>query len=154
SSIASKQQAADQMPAIHLAERIELDQAPRVSGRGKMIAGGILVLHEALKPVHEPPPERLAAKERPIVELGTIGQGEAREEVSPIKQAGLLESASVAGVLEQMRADLQFYRGRPAHAGAVCLENMLAERQLDAMKYSPQSRKRSLARAVGPQQRG
>ena len=83
-SIAGKQEAADQMPTIHLAQRIELDKASGVSCRGKMFAGGILVLHEAFQPMHEPPPERLAAKERPIVELGTIGQREAREEVTPI----------------------------------------------------------------------
>jgi len=76
--------------------------------------------------MHQPPPERLAAKERPIVELGTIGQREAGEEVTPIAQAGFLESASVAGALEQMRVDLQFDRRRPPHAGAVGLENMLA----------------------------
>src|SRR5882757_1507238 len=104
-SIAGKQQAADQMPTIYLAQRIELDKASRVSCRGKMFAGGILVLHQAFQPMHEPPPERLAAKERPIVELGTIGQGEAREEVTPIEQAGFLERAPVAGVLEQMRTD-------------------------------------------------
>ena len=83
-SIAGKQEAADQMPTIHLAQRIELDKASRVSRRGKMFAGGILVLHEAFQPVHEPSPERLAAIERPIVELGTIGQREAGEEVTPI----------------------------------------------------------------------
>src|SRR6185369_17237704 len=45
-SIAGQQQAADQMPSVHLAVRIELDQPSRVRSRGKMIAGGILVLHE------------------------------------------------------------------------------------------------------------
>ncbi len=83
-SIAGKQEAADQMPTIHLAQRIELDKACRVSSRGKMFTGGILVLHEAFQPLHEPPPQRLAAIERRIVELGTIGQGEARQEVAPI----------------------------------------------------------------------
>src|SRR3954469_2110329 len=83
-SIAGKQEAADQMPTIHLAQRIEFDKTSRVSGRGKMFAGGILVLHEAFQPMHEPPPERLAAIECPIVELGTIGQRESREEVTPI----------------------------------------------------------------------
>src|SRR5450755_667758 len=112
------------MPAIHLAQRIEFDKAYRVSCRGKMFAGGILDLHEAFQPMHEPPPQRLAAIERPIVELGTIGQREAREEVTPIAQAGLLESASVAGALEHMRVDLQFNRRRPPHAGAICFEDM------------------------------
>ena len=153
-SIAGKQEAADQIPTIHLAQRVEFDQASRVSCRGKMFAGGILVLHEAFQPMHEPPPERLAAKERPIVELGTIGQREAREEVTPIAQAGFLEIASVAGALEQMRVDLQFDRRRPPHAGAVGLENMLAERKLDAMKHAPQSRAGGLAGTLGPQQRG
>ena len=105
-SIACKQQAADQMPTIHLAQRVEFDQASRVSCRGKMFAGGVLVLHEAFQAMHEPPPERLAAIERPVVELGTIGQRETREEVTPIAQAGLLEIASVAVALEQMRVDL------------------------------------------------
>ena len=122
-SIAGKQQAADQVPAIHLAQRIELDEAPRVSRRGKMFAGGILVLHQPFQPMHEPPPERLAAIERPIVELGTIVQRKACEKITPIAQAGFLESASVAGALEQMRVDFQFDRRRPAHAGAVGLEN-------------------------------
>ncbi len=52
-SISGQQEAADQMPAIHLAERIELNQASRMSCRRKMLAGGILVLHEALKPTPE-----------------------------------------------------------------------------------------------------
>src|SRR5882724_3892275 len=153
-SIAGKQEAADQIPTIHLAQRIELDKASRVSCRGKMFAGGILVLHEAFQPMHEPPPERLAAKERPIFEFGTIGQSEAREEVSPIAQAGFLEIAFVAGALEQMRVDLQFDRRRPPHTGAVGLENMLAERKLDAMKHAPQSRAGGVAGTLGPQQRG
>jgi hypothetical protein len=119
-----------------------------------MFAGGILVLHEAFQPMHEPPPQRFAAIERPIVELGTVGQGKAREEVTPIAQAGLLESAVVAGALEQMRVDLQLNRGRPPHALAVGFENRLAERQLDAMKHAPQSRAGGLARTLGPQQRG
>jgi len=88
----------------------------------------------------QPPPERFAAIEGPIVELGTIAQREAREEVTPVAYAGILESASVAGVLEQKRIDLQFDRWRPPHAGAVGLENMLAERKLDRMKHAPQSR--------------
>src|SRR3981189_397780 len=142
------------MPTRPLAQRIELDKGPGVSCRGKIFAGGILVLHEAFQPMHEPPPERLAAKERPIVELGTIGQREAREEVTPIAQAGFLESASVAGALEQMRVDLQFDRRRPPHAGAVGLENMLTERKLDAMKNAPQSRAGGVAGTLGPQQRG
>src|SRR6266481_4037422 len=153
-SIAGKQETADQMPTIHLAQRIELDKASRVSCRGKMFAGGILVLHEAFQPMHEPPPERLAAKERPIIELGTIGQREAREEVTPIAQAGFLEIASIAGALEQMRVDLHLMIRRPPHAGAVGLENMLAERKLDAMKHAPQSRAGGVAGTLGPQQRG
>src|SRR4051812_19677607 len=100
--------------------------------------------------MHEPPPQRLAAKERPIVELGTIGQREARQEVTPIAQAGFLESALVASALEHMRVDLQLDRRGPAHAVAVGLENMLAERKLDAMKRAPQSRAGGLARAFGP----
>jgi hypothetical protein len=83
-SIAGKQEAADQMPTIHLAQRIEFDKACRVSRRGEMVAGGILVLHQAFQRLHEPPPERLAAIERPVLELGTIGQSEAREEVAAI----------------------------------------------------------------------
>src|SRR6516225_5034624 len=105
-SIAGKQETADQMPTIHLAQRIELDKAASVSCRGKMFAGGILVLHEAFQAMHEPPPERFAAKERPILEFGTIGEAEARDEVSPITLAGFLEGASVTGTLEQMRIDL------------------------------------------------
>ena len=142
------------MPAIHLAQRIELDQASRVSGCGKMFAGGIVVLHQAFQPMHQPPPQRLAAIERPIVELGTIAQREAREEVTPIAQAGLLEIAAIAGTLEQMRIDLQPDRRRPPHAFAVGLENRLAERKLDAMKHAPQSRAADVAWALGPQQRG
>ena len=46
----------DQMPAIDLAERIELDQASRMHRCGKMVAGCILVLHETLQRVHQPPP--------------------------------------------------------------------------------------------------
>jgi hypothetical protein len=53
-----------------------------------------------------------------------------------------------------MRVDLQFDRRRPPHAGAVGLENMLAERKLDAMKHAPQSRAGGLAGTLGPQQRG
>ena len=121
-----------------------------VSRRGKMFAGGVLVLHQAFQPMHEPPPECLAAKERPIAELGTIGQREAREEVTPIAQAGVLERAPVAGAFEQMRIDLQLDRRRPPHAGAVGLENLLAEGELDAMKQAPQSRAGGLAGALGP----
>lgn len=153
-SIAGKQEAANQMPAIHLAQRVELDKACRVSRRGKMFAGGILVLHEAFQPLHEPSPERLAAIERPIVELGTISQREAREEVAPVEQAGFLERASVAGALEELRIDLQLDRHRPSHAGVVGLEDVLPERRLDAVKQAPQSRAGGLAGTLGPQQRG
>ncbi len=153
-SVAGQQQAADQIPAIHLAQRIELDQASGMSGRGKMIAGGIAVLHKAFQRVHEPPPQRLAAIEHPIVELGAISQREAGEEVGTIEPAGLFEIAAVAGALEQMRVDRQFDRRRPAHAGAVGFENGLAERKLDAMKRAAQSRAGGVARALRPQQRG
>src|ERR1700682_3947520 len=53
-----------------------------------------------------------------------------------------------------MRVELQFDRRRPPHAGAFGLENMLAERKLDAMKHAPQSRAGGLAGTLGPQQRG
>src|SRR6185312_9521106 len=106
------------------------------------------------QPMHEPPPERLAAIERPIVELGTIVQRKACEKITPIAQAGFLESASVAGALEQMRVDFQFDRRRPAHAGAVGLENAPTRRQLDAMKQAPQSCASGLAGRLRPQQRG
>src|SRR6202521_5012285 len=53
-----------------------------------------------------------------------------------------------------MRVDLQFDRRRPPHAGAVGLENRLAERKLDAMKHAPQSRPGGVAGTLGPQQRG
>src|SRR3954453_1305065 len=149
-SIAGKQEAADQMPTIHLAQRIELDKASRVSCRGKMFAGGILVLHEAFQSMHQPPPQRLAAIERPIVELWTIAQGEAREEIAPIAQASLLEIAALAGALEQMRVHLQLDRRRPSHAVAVGLEDMVTERQLDAVKHAPQARAAGLTRALGP----
>src|SRR4029077_5042632 len=75
-------------------------------------------------------------------------------EVPPIVQAGFLESAAVAGALEQMRVDLQFDFRRPPHAGALGLENFLAERALDAVKQAPQSRAGGLAGTLGPQQRG
>ena len=68
-----------------------------------MISGGILVLHQAFEPMREPSPQRLAAKERPVLELGTIVQREAGEEVAFVAEAGLLEIAAVAGPLEQMR---------------------------------------------------
>src|SRR5262249_15998186 len=101
------------MAAVHFAQRIELDQASRVSGGGQTFPRRILALHEALQPMHEPPPQRLAAKERPIFEFETITQREACEEVAAIGQASFLESAPVAGVLEQMRVDLEFDRRRP-----------------------------------------
>src|ERR1700686_1588725 len=53
-----------------------------------------------------------------------------------------------------MRGDLQFDRRRPPHAGAVGLENMLAERELDAVKHAAQSRAGGVARTLRPQQRG
>src|SRR3984893_19026511 len=53
-----------------------------------------------------------------------------------------------------MRVDLKFDRGRPPHAGAVGLENRLAERELDAMKHAPQSRAGGVAGTLGPKQRG
>ena len=125
-----------------------------MGGCGKIVAGGIPVLHETLQRVHEPAPEGLAAEERPVVELLAVTQREACEEVAAIFRAGLLESATVAGAVEQMRVDLQFDRRRPPHTGAVGLEHLPAERKLDAMKHAPQSRQRRLAGAVGPQQRG
>ena len=53
-----------------------------------------------------------------------------------------------------MGVDLQFDHRRPLHAGAVGLEDMLAERKLDAMKHAPQSRASGLVGTFGPQQRG
>src|SRR3954451_6593490 len=82
--IAGKQEASDQMPTVHLAQRIKLHEPSSVSCRGKMFASGILLLDETLQPMHEPAPKRLAAKERPIVELRRIARGEAREVVTSI----------------------------------------------------------------------
>lgn len=142
------------MPAIDFAERIELDQTPRMRRRGKMIPGGILVLHEPLQRMHEPPPQRFAAKERPIVEFGRILRRETGQEVASINLAGLFKRAVVAGALEQMRVDLQLDLRRPSHAGAVGLEDRLAKREFDAMKQAPQSRQPGFAVGVGPQLRG
>src|SRR5262249_27075318 len=98
--------------------------------------------------------ERFAAIECPIVELGTSFQREASEEVSAIEEARFLESAAVAGALEQLRVDAQFDCRRPSHAGAVGLENRLAECKVDAMKHPPQARAGGVGGALRPQQRG
>ena len=58
-----------------------------------MFAGGILVLHQAFQGVHQPPPQRLAAIERPIVELQTIAESKARDKFAAIALAGVLEIA-------------------------------------------------------------
>lgn len=122
--------------------------------RGKMIARSVLVLDQAFQRIHQPPPQRFAAKERPIVELGAIVEGEAGEKIAAIVRTRFLESTAVAGVLERVRIQLQFDRWRPSQAGAVGLENMLAERHLDTVKHAAQTRPRGLAGALGPQQRG
>src|SRR3569832_598223 len=99
-SIAGQQKAADQVAAIDFAQRIELDETPRMGGRGKILAGSDLVLHDALQRIHEPSSQRFAAKEHPIVELRAIAHGEAGKKVAPVDQASLFERTALAGALE------------------------------------------------------
>src|SRR4051794_27158591 len=102
------------MPAVDLAQRIELDQTGRMRGRGKVVAAGSLVLHQTLQRMHQTSPQRLAAEERPIVEFRTILRREACEEISPINLTGLVKVTAIAGALEQMCIDLQRDCRRPS----------------------------------------
>jgi hypothetical protein len=67
-----------------------------------------------------------------------------------IEAASLLEIAAVAGLLEQLRIDLQVDCGRPTNRRSVGCENVLAERQLEAMQQTPQPRPYDLFGAFRP----
>ena len=102
--ISGEQEIADEMPAVHFAERIERDETAGVRGRGRVVAGRIPVVHHALERLDRPAPQGLAAKEGPLVELRAVARREALEEVAPIEAAGQLELAAVAGLLEQLKS--------------------------------------------------
>ena len=81
-----------------------------MSDCGQVVAGRIPVVHHALECMDRPAPKGLTAKESPLVELRAVAGREALEEVAQIKAAGRFELAAVAGVLEQLRIDLQVDR--------------------------------------------
>ena len=108
--ISGEHQIADEMPAVHFAERIELNKTAGVRGRGRVVAGRILVVHHTLKRLDRPAPQGLTAKESPLVELRAVAGREALEEIAQIEAAGRLELSAVAGLLEPLRIDLQVNR--------------------------------------------
>jgi hypothetical protein len=105
--------AADEVPAVHFAEWIERDETAGMRGCGRVVAGRILLLHHPLKRLYRPAPQRLFAKEGQLVELRAVAGREAGKKITQIEAAGPLELAAVAGLLEQLRIDLQVDRKAP-----------------------------------------
>ena len=138
--ISGEQEIADEVPGVDFAERIERDETAGVRGRGRVVAGRILVVHHALERLDRPPSQGLTAKESPLVELRAVAGREALEEVAEIEAAGPLELAAVAGLLELLRVDLQVDRRRPSNRRPVGCENVVAERELEAVQQPPQPR--------------
>ena len=108
--ISGEQEIADEVPAVHFAERIELNETAGVRGRSRVVAGRILVVHHSLERLDRPAPQGLTAKEGPLVELRAVARRKALEKVAGIVTAGPLELAAVAGLLEQLRIHLQVDR--------------------------------------------
>ena len=86
--ISGEQKIADEVPAVHFAEWIELNQTASVRGRGGVVAGRILVMHHALERLDRAAPQGLTAKEGPLVELRAVAGRKALEKVAPIEPAG------------------------------------------------------------------
>ena len=101
-AIAGKQQAADQIPAIDLAVRVEPGEPAGECRCRQVLARCILVLQEALKRMHKPASQGFAAIERPIFKLLAIGERETGQKIAAIKPARLLEIFPAAGALEQV----------------------------------------------------
>ena len=113
--VSGEQKIADEVPAVHFAERIELDKTAGVRGRGRIVAGRILVVHHALERLDRPAPQCLTAKESPLVELRAVAGRKTLEKVAEIMAARPLELAAVAGLLEQLGIHLQVDRCRPSN---------------------------------------
>jgi hypothetical protein len=105
--IAGEQEIADEVPAVHLAERIELNETAGVRRGAGVVAGRILLMHHPLERLDRPASQGLFTKVGPLLELRAVPGREALEEVALIEAASLLEIAAVAGLLEQLRIDLQ-----------------------------------------------
>ena len=83
--ISGEQEIADEVPAVHFAERIEFNETAGVRGRGRVVAGRILVAHDALERLDRAAPQGLTAKESPLVELRAVAGRKAFEKVAEIE---------------------------------------------------------------------
>src|SRR6516225_6589959 len=107
SPISGEQEIADEVPTVHFAEGIEFDEPAGMRGCGRVVAGRILLVHHPLERLYRPAPQRLFPKEGPLIELRAVVTREAGKKITQIETAGLLKLAAVAGLLEQLRIDLQ-----------------------------------------------
>src|SRR5262249_24604129 len=122
--ISGKQKIADEVPAIHLAQWIELDEAAGVLGGGSVVAGGILVVHHALQRLNRPAAQGFPPKERPFIELRAAAGRETLEKIAEIVAASPLELALVAGLLEELSIHPQIDSRRPPNGRPVGGENV------------------------------
>jgi hypothetical protein len=108
--VSGEQKVADEVPAVHFAERIELNKTAGMGGRGHVLTGRILVVHHSFERLDRPAPQGLPAKKSPLVELRAVAGRKTFEKVAGIMTAGPLELAAVAGLLEQLGIQLQVDR--------------------------------------------
>ena len=132
--VACEQKIADEVPAVHFAKRIGFNKTDCVRGSGRVVANGMLVVHHSLKRLDQPAPQDLSTKEGPLVELRAVTGRKAVEKVTGITAARQLELTLVASLFEQLRIHLQVDRCRPPNGRPVNGENLIAERELDAMQ--------------------
>ena len=152
-AVSGQHQVADQSAAIHLAQRVERDQAGGMGCGRSVIAGGVLVLHHAFQRLDGPAAQGFAPKESPFVELRATVRREAGEKFVGLETAGELERAAIAGRLEQRRIHLQIHRWRPADRRPVDAQAVIAERQLNAVQQPSQPPARNAFGAVWPEHR-
>ena len=80
-----------------LAQRIQRQPAPgRHQGRGE-IARGALADCQPLQRIGQLPAQRLGLGELPVIELGTVPQGEASQEIAAVERRGLGQGCQARG---------------------------------------------------------
>ena len=93
--ISGEHEIANEVPAVYFAERIEFNETAGVRRCGTVVAGRILVLHDALERLDRTAPQGLTAKEGPLVELRAVAGRKTFEKVAGIMTAGPLELGRV-----------------------------------------------------------
>ena len=133
-----------------LAQRIEANQTRSGRDRRARVARHKLALDQSLQGLHEPAAQCLAAEERPFLEGRTPLDRQALQKVTGIEPQCLVQLAVDARSLERVRIDADLDRWRESERGAVGVDHVNREGDVNLMQRPPQPGARCVRVGLGP----